>query len=242
MNENDFEEYLIALKKNNQVCPKELVWLKFSTNFKFPDGLGSPVLSGYMFMTDRDRMDRFHEQLRYLFINNELAKAKHLLDQLEYQDWNRSSGLDYDPWAQEADVQQRCNKSIQNLCSDLKKFEPDICKNYKILSKHLWVYSCIYCKNISVQIKHLESFLWEYNECMNSEYLQDFRECMSEEDREIYASKDQQCHIDLIKLKIIHQMCCLDDYKKHDQDIESCSIDYDSMEFILYGAFNEDNP
>ena len=94
MPEND--QGLAALLEHasadDRICPLPGKWDEFWKLIGVPPDLKPLILSGWAFSTDREKRERFREQITYAATTGNFATAKNFIEALEAQEWHCNGG------------------------------------------------------------------------------------------------------------------------------------------------------
>ena len=84
-------EILQYLSKENRICPVEPMWDRFCRKIQVPDELSALILKGWSHSTDQEKQNLFHDQIRYSFESGNIELAKSFIEELEDNDWHKTS-------------------------------------------------------------------------------------------------------------------------------------------------------
>jgi hypothetical protein len=108
------EEQLLSLLEeagaHDRVCPTPSKWHDFYKLIGSPRDLQPLILSGWAFSTDREKRERFQEQIRYAASTGKLGRATAFVKALAESEWHSNEGGDLD-WSygdtNRAEIEQR---------------------------------------------------------------------------------------------------------------------------------------
>jgi hypothetical protein len=225
----DFTKYYLS---GNRICPLPVKWDEFYTILGRPREVPPLVLSGWNFSSDRDKRNRFIEQLEYASRRGLHEAADTFLRNLKAQEWHTCEDADLD-WSHGDALLEDEERRQMAVASAAKTLAPAISpsEDYRALARDnlaqmLLLYHLIFdAPDRRMHINHLKEQTEKFAHLENEEFslMDDAEPEVAKELRDMGSAKSKE----LILAEIL---CCIDE--------AGLPLDRDVIEDFVDDVFN----